>query len=116
MKTLKMIVLAVVLTLTSANSWAFQRGDQVYFLHGDNDSSLTVSRGKILNQYDSTSRVYFPEYNQTVRIQNSELYSSRTSAYEARSRRDDAHLSDGEAFVGGALLFIGVLCKMSGDC
>lgn len=93
MKNLKMILLALILGLICVKGWAFQSGDQVFFLHGPDDD-LTISRGQIVALHDGRTTVYFPDYSENATVNTSELYPDWRSAYKEKNRRDKVYLSE----------------------
>lgn len=116
MKRISAIVLAILMVLTSGVASAFESGDQVYYLHGPDDSHLKVSQGQIIKQHSSSMDVYFEEYGKTLNLRSSVLFGDKTLAHSERRRRDESHMSKAEVLIGGAAIAGYVLCRLSGGC
>lgn len=116
MKSIKSFITAILLAAITSTAFAFDSGDQVYYLHGPNNSALTISKGRVVSNQGSQVLVRSDKNGQNLRFNSASLFSTWQDADTYRDQLDAGHLSKPEIMGGVGLLAIFGICRAMGEC
>ena len=116
MKSIKSLISAIVLLVLSSTVFALDSGDQVYYLHGPNNSALSISEGRVISSTNSQVLVRSHKSGQNLRFNSTSLFTTRQDADAYRDQLDAAHISKSEMLGGLAALTLFGICRAMGEC
>lgn len=116
MKSIKSLIPAVSLFANTSTTFAFDTGDPVYHLQGPNNSSMTISKGRVLSSHGNQVLVRSDQSGQKLSFNNGSPYSTWQGADTYREHFDAGHLSKPEIMGGVALLAIFGIYRAMGEC
>lgn len=116
MKSIKSQISAVVLLVFSSTVFALNSGDQVYYLHGPNNSDLSISEGRVISSTNSLVLVRSHKSGQNLRLNSTSLFTTRQDVDAYRDQQDVAHISKSEILGGLAALTLFGIYRAMGEC
>ena len=116
MKSINSFIIAILLVTTTSTAFAFNSGDQVYYLHGPNNSSMTISKGRVLSSQGSQVLVRSDQSGQNLRFNSASLFATWQDADTYRDQLDADHLYKPEMMGGVAIIALFGICRAMGEC
>ena len=116
MKFIKRGIITLLLTAVCTTAFAFDSGDQVFYLHGPHNSALNISKARVVSSNGSQILVRSERTGQQMRFSSTSLHGSWQDANVRKQELDAAHFSKAEVAGGLGVLVIYGLCKAIGEC